>query len=300
MIFSLLSAHAMGRGSGASNNAGGLMCPEKAYLFDLWEATIPTIYTPEGLHISEYEGSVKDLVEKKLNLMRTIDDEGYADYVSKVKENYELARSIAKPLPKMAQPLILPIPLDLGQAFTREDCKLRGLISWDDESNRIFYDGPLYSQLSTTHKAAMWIHEAVYKTLRDIKWVSYSSETRRIVSYLFSDSQNIDPKKIFPTNLRGYGDLEPQLFKKISLNYYFKLFDSSCAIKSIYLNGIPKNQSPILLDSDILQNIVFEFEEENCKIEYAILAANHEEYKHAKSTLTQDAKAIRVNAVFPK
>ena len=299
MMFFLLSAHAMGRGSGASNNAGGLACPDQTYLFDLWEAAIPTVYSSEGLDVVESDDSLDDQVYDKLELMQEIGGNRYAAYISKYIQNYNYVRHIARPLPK-ERSLILSAPLDLGQHITKKGCDLRGLISWNDSTNRVWYDDELYSQLSTTHKAAMWVHEAIYRTLRETKWVSDSTETRRIVSYLFSGFKNIEAKMIFPSNLDWYEDGKPQLFESISSEYFFNLLSTSCTLDSISFNGAPLNPSSLVLSGLGPRTISFNFSGDTCVVEYAIMAANHDEYFRDKVTLTQSDKILEIEAVHPK
>jgi len=57
---------------------------------------------------------------------------------------------------------------------------------WKDAAHILLRDKNAYDQMNRTSQAAMWIHEAVYRAMRDRAPMETSRAARRIVAYTFS------------------------------------------------------------------------------------------------------------------
>ncbi|MEK7690734.1 MAG: hypothetical protein AAB425_06915, partial [Bdellovibrionota bacterium] len=93
----------------------------------------------------------------------------------------------------------LPPPSDTKLKFLRDEtgCYLEGLALYNDETQILEVDGKLFNSplLSTTQKAALFVHEAVYKVFRQQRRVDSSILVRKIIAYLFS-KQGFHPRPV--------------------------------------------------------------------------------------------------------
>lgn len=101
---------------------------------------------------------------------------------------------------------------DANILITDEGCTYKQLANWDDVSGNVIVDGKLYSQLDELNKAALYIHEAVYKVARDSYGDENSDRVRKIVAYALSEVSHKD-FKAFSTNIIKFTEeQEPESF----------------------------------------------------------------------------------------
>lgn len=87
----------------------------------------------------------------------------------------------------------LAFPHDALPNFEKPDCQLQGLMFFDGDQDIVLYDPILKSKLvSKTDEAALWMHEALYKVLRDKFGEATSVATRKAVACVFSSQGCID------------------------------------------------------------------------------------------------------------
>lgn len=141
------------------------------------------------------------------------------------------------------QGLTLSPPVDIGIDLVDINCHPIGIGSYVDAIDTLFYDPIELNQISVVDQAAFWIHEAVYKVVRDIhktrvltqgsNWIEGlsmglafsgqdSRDVRQLISYLFAkesiatqDGFPVIAKAEFSYNL-SYGD--PRNISSICIN----------------------------------------------------------------------------------
>lgn len=80
-----------------------------------------------------------------------------------------------------------PIP-DSGHFIFPRNCKIEQVAVYKDDSDRIFFVGDIWEAMDKTHKAALIVHEALYKNLRSPSEPN-SDRTRKAVALAFSGLQ---------------------------------------------------------------------------------------------------------------
>ncbi|MAE72480.1 MAG: hypothetical protein CL675_00195, partial [Bdellovibrionaceae bacterium] len=179
-----------GNGAGGYEylNANG----EKEYrLLDLYEAEVPGLIHPTGVKIV---GSDKDVETQVMDAIGRIKQSGWESFSTVVLTQYHMFERYATDVPmdpgQPGRKLELKFPDDAFNIFaTPVGYRPVGLASWNDELNRIFIDMDKVRRLrSNTERAALRVHEAVYRALRlfDVD-IEDSRLARFIVGYLFSD-----------------------------------------------------------------------------------------------------------------
>lgn len=77
-----------------------------------------------------------------------------------------------------------PIP-DSGHFIFPRNCMIEQLAVYKDDTSQIFFVNDIWKALDKTHKAALLVHEALYKNLRSLQ-ESNSDRTRKVVALAFS------------------------------------------------------------------------------------------------------------------
>ncbi len=173
---------------------GSVVCGKEiitAQLLDLWEAE-----AFKKLPITYSEASVDGQIRKALarfaqlngQLPREISDTAWALY-----EQVHVGRMNGVPAGLSITP-----PSDVLSPFipvVESSCEFKGLAAYEDTAQVLFVDYLLYDALRPTDKAALFIHEAFYKYLRDHYRVKNSIAARNITACLFTDTpcQELSP-----------------------------------------------------------------------------------------------------------
>ncbi len=108
--------------------------------------------------------------------------------------NPEFARIVSEKLLIVQQNVIsipegsyvLP-PQDTDIRYLKKGCEVVGLGMYFDIENNLVIDPEVKSSLLKIDEAAFFVHEAIYKALRDTSHVETSWSTRKMVGYLFSE-----------------------------------------------------------------------------------------------------------------
>jgi hypothetical protein len=93
-------------------------------------------------------------------------------------------QGVRKPVPDGKS---LPPPPDTLLEYLGKGCKLAGAFRFNDDSDFLEVDDLYFDILNEIDEAALWVHEAIYKVLRDAGQSDDSLDTRKIVGYLFSE-----------------------------------------------------------------------------------------------------------------
>lgn len=81
----------------------------------------------------------------------------------------------------------LPPPTDALPQYSKTDCPLEGMMLYDGSLKRLNISEVTFSHLlNNTNKAAAWIHETIYKILRDVTYQADSRQARKLTACLFS------------------------------------------------------------------------------------------------------------------
>jgi hypothetical protein len=78
-------------------------------------------------------------------------------------------------------------PSDALNRYLPRGCSLVGIALYNDKFSTLDVDGLLFDRLSPTSKAALIVHEAVYKFLRDTFAIYESTPARKLVGCAFAD-----------------------------------------------------------------------------------------------------------------
>ncbi len=186
-------------GGESSGGGGGFYCSatDQTELLDTWEGRNLYGYTIPSSNVD---------VQLQLN-QALLKLQKIAPHISdKVKFLVSDLQTKAIPLPAGVE---LAFPHDALPDFQKSNCQLRGLMFFDGSRNVLRYDAELVKKLTNnTDIAALWMHEAVYKTLRDDFQETNSKASRKIVACLFSSKGCLDNLKtleqMLPTNRNVY------------------------------------------------------------------------------------------------
>ncbi|MBY0371175.1 hypothetical protein K2X33_10845 [bacterium] len=165
-------------------NSGGILCEEGGTetfeLFDLWEARELRKETLIGMG----NLSIEAMARKTLRELRGTTGEfrlEAADWLEEAIKFWGREKSFLT-----GNTAIAP-PQDAMNEFTGRNCKpLVGIALWQDRTNSVFFDPHWIARLTPLHRAAVLVHEAVYKTLRNSYRVVDSSLARFITGCAFS------------------------------------------------------------------------------------------------------------------
>lgn len=146
-------------GNESGHGGGAYICenPAESELLDLFEASLKK---PLGLGLTIKRTSEK--VELQIaNALKRIDV--LVPHLSQlIRKKLKLALAKKVEIPSGTT---VPFPKDTNHNIQK--CKPAGVGIYDDQKNILIYDPRVLSSLPRTDQAAFWIHEAVYKALRE-------------------------------------------------------------------------------------------------------------------------------------
>lgn len=97
---------------------------------------------------------------------------------------------------------LTPVP-DANVLMTDENCEYVQLANWDEVTQKVFVKPSVYKQLPPFHKAALKLHEAIYKVFRVEKKAVNSDQSRALVAQLLSNG----PADAGMKNIQGNNDV---------------------------------------------------------------------------------------------
>ncbi|MGE3260723.1 MAG: hypothetical protein AB7K68_02980 [Bacteriovoracia bacterium] len=179
-LFGAQSANA--EGTAGSGGGGAFVCRDgqreiqSAELVDLWEAN--HVY---GEQVVYSQDSYLEQITKAMGRLHMV----HGAFAEQVQKNLEI---VLQNMISLQSGVSLTPPRDALPAFQKPGCPLEGMMQFDDRTNKLYVDATVYSRLSTpTDKAAAMMHEAIYKTLRDLPGQTDSIATRKLVGKLFGN-----------------------------------------------------------------------------------------------------------------
>jgi hypothetical protein len=168
------------QGGESSGGGGGFYCPgtNTVEVLDIWEGRSPRY----GFSINNSNDGYETQLQEALQNLNTM----APDLMVEVQNNLSLLKSRAKPIdPSLVE---IPFPDDAKPLFVKPHCELRGIMYYDGSNSILWFNPELLNKLSQTDLAALWLHEALYRTMRDKLSETNSDTTRRIVACSFSQS----------------------------------------------------------------------------------------------------------------
>ncbi|MBS1986296.1 MAG: hypothetical protein JST16_19205 [Bdellovibrionales bacterium] len=190
LAFSFLAwgGNDVGHGGGAwvkRDSAGNVI---DAQFLDLWEGPVL-----EGLTMLKSQDNQAKQIEAALVKL----DRWNPAFSEQVRREYN---DLSKILIYLPPDVGLAAPTDINSDLTYRGYQLEGVAQYREASSssperQLLINSELLNRLPPRDQAALWIHEAVYKVLRD--WPNRDADsvrTRRLVARLFSTTQ---PASVF-------------------------------------------------------------------------------------------------------
>jgi hypothetical protein len=180
-----LFASAPALAGGIIGNGGSTVnCPHKPpELLDLYEGR--ALYGFELSPGIPAQGEPLEIAEKLLGRMFNYDPSYYVRVKDGLKHVTEVMRMIAPGESLTPLPDVFPVVLPSG-------CVLGQLANYNDLEDVVRVDGGIWAQLTDAQRAALLMHEAVYKVERELRFAQDSVISRRVVAHLFGDEALTD------------------------------------------------------------------------------------------------------------
>lgn len=224
MLMSAAVAYPAGK-EGHGGNA--VVCRDEASkiysveVLDLWEGR-----EEFELQIQEPMGTAEEIAQQLSHRMAFVD----SDYYSKVGN---VVAEIIRKKTMLEDGLILdPIP-DSFPVIQSPKCKIEQLAVYKG-NGVVLIATSLWKHLTNSQQAALYLHEAIFKVLRDRELVWDSRKARVITAYLFSNLVDIDFREFYNDHLKHLGPVGPAKEVKIEEQVRGDLivsFESSQAAK---------------------------------------------------------------------
>ncbi len=197
-VNSLEVAHAQRRGGSDGGGGGALVryssdAPDKqvlsAELLDLWEASNLRLRwdKPEAyrLNIPYSDEPVAIQLARALSKL----EQAEPFLAERVKKDLAYVMSNDEDLPENIE---IELPADAKNVYRQKGTKLVGMMYFDGETEKLSIKREIFDKLiNNTHIAAAWMHEAVYKSLRDMDAIAQrdsrdSTVARKINACMFA------------------------------------------------------------------------------------------------------------------
>lgn len=189
--------------AGTSSTAGGgsvLYCEQNGKIWteltDLWEA----VYL-EKFALERSSQPVELQIQQAMTRLKSAN----LMFYKAVESNYYY---VINNKIYLQPPYGLLPPQDVNPIFDIPGCKIDGYMFYDGDRQSVYISQKNDDLLlSNTDRAAGFIHEAIYKTMRDLYGDTNSVRSRRIVGWLFSKESHlttIPEKESNPNSYSGY------------------------------------------------------------------------------------------------
>jgi hypothetical protein len=166
-------------GGDHSGGGGAIVCRDSsgtiqsAELLDLWEVE-------PKYRVFRTNEDVETQTAHALEKLRTFNP-GFAEAVT---TQLAMNETIVEEVPANRE--VAP-PTDAENNLQEIGCKLEGVAKFDDVSNALFFEQRIIPFMPNTDQAALKLHEAIYRLLRETEHAQNSIKARMLVAYLFTD-----------------------------------------------------------------------------------------------------------------
>lgn len=213
-LAAILCAASAFAGSATSGGGGAIVCRDSsgkiqsARLLDLWEGEW------DGFSIPKSGKSVEEQVQNALARLEQFNPKLAED----VRE--ELA-SVEKNMRVLPKGVVLPSISDAYNELSSKDCNLETLAHYNDTKELLYVSFEIHSAISKTDRAALMMHEAVYRSFRKAAKESDSRRVRAITARLFSDRHWESPLRKAKFGEIAFKCEVDGFFKRTSTAYLF-------------------------------------------------------------------------------
>lgn len=102
---------------------------------------------------------------------------------------------------RLSDEVVLTPVGDANILLIGKGCSYQQLANWDEVTGNIFVEQKLFEKMTPRNVAAFYIHEAIYKVLRELRISKTSDLARQIVADVFDQS----PVMLSPEKILSYG-----------------------------------------------------------------------------------------------
>lgn len=182
LILMFISCASLSRAGGVDGGGGGaFVCRDSkgnllnSELLDLWEAG-----KINQLEIERSQDEIDIQIENAILKL----DPLLTEFLNPIRLEVKTIMANARAL---SADVGLPVPKDANPKYQKKNCSLEGMMYFDGDLNKVFYNMETYEKLlSNTDKAAAWAHEAIYKYMREHYGETNSFNSRKLVGCLFA------------------------------------------------------------------------------------------------------------------
>lgn len=178
LFFGMLLLNAQAFSSDKGNGGGAHLCPNEnsIQMYDIYEGITRYNITPDF----DASMSVEQYIQKALAKM-TLAHPGIG---LKLKENLDYLMAKGHLIKRYN--LNMPYIEDANILVVNIGCLYEQLANWDNVSGNVLVKGELFDRLDNLNKAALYVHEALYKFARDSINARNSDNVRRVVAEAFN------------------------------------------------------------------------------------------------------------------
>ena len=195
IMLAVSGSFAKGAESGEKGNGGGaIVCRDvngqiqSAELLDLWEGRVIDKIEPL-FSTSASSVSVESYIDIALKKIARL---AGPDYAAKITASLAIVKADQKDVASDGV-AIMP-PRDAENVFIKKGCALEGVAAFIDRKETLYLDEEIFNHFSPADKAALYVHEALYRVLRKEAGATDSLRTRKLTAYLFSSLELPSPK----------------------------------------------------------------------------------------------------------
>lgn len=176
---SLNATHLSYAGNEGAHGGGAVVCRDSqnailsAELLDLYEGR-----EEFGLTLTSSEDSMAQILASMIERAKVMSNRDFSSLYAEIQQVMAKKKMLANHIG------LEPVD-DSFPTIKPKDCKIEQLANYKGDSV-VLIDGELWEHLNNENKAALIVHEAVYKILRDRELVRNSRKARMIVAQLFS------------------------------------------------------------------------------------------------------------------
>ena len=179
LIFALVLSSSVFAGFGAGNGGGAVECVYEdgtsvMQMADLYEGRLR--YSHKHLEFNLTSKEIIDFAIEKL----LIKDPAFALQVYNAVEEFYKKKTVIRSSKLFSTK-------DYDFILMEDHCRYLQLATWDESSGKVFVNQSIYEKLSNKGKAALALHEAIYKVNRTKKGHKNSNKTRFLNSKLLSN-----------------------------------------------------------------------------------------------------------------
>ncbi len=196
MMAMALTTHAGSSGSG-SHGGIGVVCRDSngitsAELLDLFEARSESPF----YEFSSEKGSVEENIQAVFEKLSQNQINGAIGdiMVETIQKGLSFVKRDFTPLAKdvgLVLDLSDSLPLTMKKNNPGEDCAFKQIANYET-NGKLNVDMEIYNKLSHSHQAALKIHEALYKVVRQSKDIVTTKQIRKLVGAVFSSNSKDD------------------------------------------------------------------------------------------------------------